>query len=313
MHTNGQTFLNSFATGGTVLACPCGVHFDQLTPGAFSLVRQFLEERTPRCIENLFGKNTFRHSFYVQLFDRNQVVSTNQVGRKFVLEIVSLIKNLLMNLLKLCDRFSSSVRSLYSAGDSTLSDTKSLSGRLVVLPVANFASVRERSERLDTNINAYRLAGCRQWFLRHAIAGDYREPLGTFTFRPNLFDSSFDGSGQFEFQISDQGQIELVTAKSVARQVVDYRVKRSRTVEAVDEKRLLECVQCEVAAFEISPLNPSDGFCWHCQRLLTIQTTKRVTDDPLGNMPGVTLTLDDFAGDSDAFLDAISGAMGESD
>lgn len=43
------------------------------------------------------------------------------------------------------------------------------------------------------------------------------------------------------------------------------------TAERDAAVELLECVECGQKAFTISPLDPCDGFCWHCRKLLTIR------------------------------------------
>ena len=35
--------------------------------------------------------------------------------------------------------------------------------------------------------------------------------------------------------------------------------------------RLRDCVECGQQGFAISPINPSEGFCWKCHKLLTIE------------------------------------------
>ena len=36
---------------------------------------------------------------------------------------------------------------------------------------------------------------------------------------------------------------------------------------------LHECVECGQPAFSISPIDPHDGFCWNCHKLLTVRPT----------------------------------------
>jgi hypothetical protein len=39
----------------------------------------------------------------------------------------------------------------------------------------------------------------------------------------------------------------------------------------VDPKDMQECVECGKESFIISPLDPCDGFCWSCKKVLTIK------------------------------------------
>lgn len=37
------------------------------------------------------------------------------------------------------------------------------------------------------------------------------------------------------------------------------------------DMNLMECVECGKESFAISPLDPCDGFCWSCKKLLTVK------------------------------------------
>jgi hypothetical protein len=39
---------------------------------------------------------------------------------------------------------------------------------------------------------------------------------------------------------------------------------------------LRDCVECGICAFEVSPVDSSQGFCWNCQKFLTIKLAEKI-------------------------------------
>lgn len=232
--------LFNFGSANTSLARSSCIDFNQLATGAFCLVHQFFGERRPRDIVNLFSKHSTTQPFNVQLLDRDQVVLTNQVCRKFVLKVVSFIGNRLIDTAKLGDGLSAAVRSFLTSRNPSLRDPHFLSSRLKIFPVINLRSVRESRERFDTYINPDRLTSRRQDGFWHINTRDNREPFRAFAFSCDLFDCAFDRSREFDFQIPNEREIQPRTAQSESTSVVDDRIKTGVRLEARESSLLLE-------------------------------------------------------------------------
>ncbi len=226
-----QVFLDHRAAG-TGLACISRIDFYQLTPGTLSLVREFMKEAAPRSIVNLLRENAARHPLDVQLLDSDKVEFIDQMPRKFVLKIRSLIENLLMDRPQNGNSFTPAVRAFLSSGNAPLGDAQFLGGRCVVFPVFDLRTVRESGEVLDANINAGVVAGVGQWIGRDFCTGGNCVPLDPFTFDDHLFDRAFNGSVQFDFDQPNVGQSEFIAEKSKPLAVIDKAIEKVCTFEA---------------------------------------------------------------------------------
>lgn len=230
MDTNRQTFPNDDSAIGARLTRVSRIDFNESSTGTRSLVAKHIEERGPRSIANLFGKKSPTQTR--QLLDCDQIVFANQIRREFVLKVVSSVKNLLVNIPKLCDRFTSAVRSLLSSSYSTLSNPKFLCGRFIVPPVGNLRSVREGGEGLNTNIRPNRVAGYGQGFLGNGVARNHCVPFIPCALCDDFFDLSFDRSGQFDFQISDERKVKFIATEAIPLAVVDDRIEKGGALES---------------------------------------------------------------------------------
>lgn len=213
MLTNAKIFLFSVSTLGTILARVSGINLDQLTPGAFSLVREFLDKGTPTRIVNLFSESHSRKTFDVEIFDRDQVVMLNKMRRDLVLKIGTLIENLLMNVAENGNRFSATVRSLLSAGNPTLCDTELPLSRFVAPRIINLSPVRERGEGLNANVDTDSVINGGERIGGNVITRYYSEPSAALAFDADLFDRSNDFAVQSYFDQSDVTEAQFAIYK----------------------------------------------------------------------------------------------------
>ncbi len=144
MNTNRQIFFHAIAARRTILRREIWRNFDQLFTSVFSFVFEFLEKGTPTCVVNLFAKYAFRHTKNRKFFNANYIICFNQICRNFVLKIGALIFNLLVNLAKQNDRFTSLVTAFLAARYSALCNSQFCLSRFVVFEIIYLRSVRAR-------------------------------------------------------------------------------------------------------------------------------------------------------------------------
>lgn len=232
MSANTQNLFNSDSAGGAVLRCVRSIHFDQPSPGTFSLVRQFVNERTPTRVRYLFRKRTPDHPGNVKFFDRNQVVMSDQVSRKFVLKIASLVSDFVVDTPEHRGCFTPSIRPFLSPGDFARCNSKFLLSGFVVSPVIYLRSIGEGCERFDANIDADRRPGRLKDLFWHIIARNDCIPFCSFTLRDNFLYLSFDRSRKFDLEVTNEGKIQFAISEAVTSSVVDDRVKECLPFEA---------------------------------------------------------------------------------
>ena len=70
---------------------------------------------------------------------------------------------------------------------------------------------------------------------------------------------------------------------SISQIMADYADHRTSVL--IEENKILreaislrDCVECGICAFEISPLDSADGFCWNCHKWLRV-TCQALGDD----------------------------------
>lgn len=207
MPPNGKVFFDRFPTGAS-LACSPWVNFYQRLTGTFCLESQLLKERTPRGIVNLLTKNAFRHSENVEFLDRDKVILSDKIGRKFVLKIVASIENLLVNITKLCNGFSPAVTAFLASRGSTLCNAKPLLFGFVILPIIYLRSIRKRSKGFNTNVDANSFVSSWQW-LRLSFNRKASIPFRAFTLNGKGLDLAGDLTVEFHLHLSDFGQVQL--------------------------------------------------------------------------------------------------------
>lgn len=259
MLTNRERLFYSFAAYAR-LASSSWVNFDNRSTGAFSLVSQFVEERTPRNIVNLFGESHSRQTFDVQFFNRNNIVMVNQPTRDFVLKVRALIQNLLVDDSELGDGLSPSVRPSFATSYTTLGDSHSLGHRLVVPRVLNLRTVRERSKGLDAYIDTNALVGEGQRAFGDAVTGEDCVPLGTFAFDRDFFDCALNLAVLADFYVANIPQPNPSGAPySKALTIIEKRVVVGTTFKSGESRCL---------TFTAAPKERLEGFIHLAQDLI---------------------------------------------
>lgn len=227
MNTNTQRLLNSNSATGAILRGEVRTNRNQPSPGTFSLVRQFMNEARPTCVVYLLGNPTFRKPGDADLLDSNEVESRDQRSRCFVLKIVPLVADLLMDIPQHRHSLQPAIRASFPSCDLSLGDAKLPLRGFIKARVLNLRTVRKGCERLDANVNPYTGTNRFEWAFGNTIAGNDGIPLRAFSLGYDLFDCPFDRTTKFNLQIADQRQIEFYPTKAEACLVVDDRTNRS--------------------------------------------------------------------------------------
>src|SRR5262249_40955851 len=152
--SRGERLAHSVTALRAILRRVGWIHLDDHTAGAFSLARQDQEELAPSRVTDALGEMMIlHHPFNVQIFDGHRVKLSHDLKRRLVMEIRASALNLLMPLLKQFDRFSSSLRPLFTSGDFALSGLQFPFGFAQEFRVLDHLACRERGEVLDPDIN----------------------------------------------------------------------------------------------------------------------------------------------------------------
>lgn len=173
--TLAESLLYSCSTGAC-LARAGWVDFYQKTPGAFSLVRQLVDKRSPSRVIDLLGKISPCQSSDIQVFNRNQSEVIDHRSTQFVMEDRALVSQVRMGTLQKAYGLTPTMRSFLSSCDFSLSNSELPLRMFVVARVFNYRSIRECSEGAYANIKANGLIGFWQWF-RFAFNRERGKPL----------------------------------------------------------------------------------------------------------------------------------------
>lgn len=232
MNTNAQRFLNPVSAIGAVLGRVRGIHLNELPPGTFSLVRQFSDEARPPHIVNLLGQNAFTKADSVDVLNGDKIVMADKVCRNLVLKIVSLAKDFLVHGSQYRDSFQPPIRTFLASSDTPLSDPKFPLCGLIEARVFDLRSVRESCKRFDTNVYTNLRVGGWKRLLSYPVARKDRKPFRPFAFNDHFLNSPINRSAEFDFQVTDQRQVEFPVSESIALAVVDDRIKESLPLES---------------------------------------------------------------------------------
>jgi hypothetical protein len=75
--------------------------------------------------------------------------------------------------------------------------------------------------------------------------------------------------------------------KSLRQRVLDLEAENAGLIAGLKQAEgyvmetrealaLRDCVECGICAFEVSPVDSSQGFCWNCQKFLTIKLAEKI-------------------------------------
>ena len=226
MNAHGQIFFHAIAARRTILRRESCGNFNQRFTGTFRLVFQLLKEVSDCNIVHLFAEYAFGHTQNRKFPNRNQILLINEIGRNFVLKIVSLVTNLLMNLFELQNRFPSLVTAFLSTGNTPLSNSQFLLRGFVVFEIVYLCSVAQSCKRRNSNVNSDNLT-CFLKRLGFGFNGENRKPFSALPFNRQSFNFADYLTRKFEFNRSDFRERQLISRQR------ETALRKTKTVESV--------------------------------------------------------------------------------
>jgi hypothetical protein len=215
---NVDTFLERLpyrrsANAGLRRATRIDLH--QHTTGAFCLVREIENEGRPRCVANAFSKHPAHQSLNVQILDRDETVFVSHGTRHFVKEVPTLIASVVVEPSQKKYCLAAAGRSFLPSRNAPLQSTQFTLCGAKVTRIINCRPITQRRESSQTNINTdcVRTKGQR---LRIAIDYEQREPLTRFSLDRESFYHPNQPAMQFDFNVTDLRQPDLVSVNYMA-------------------------------------------------------------------------------------------------
>ena len=98
MRPNRQRFFNQRAARAACLGCVARIDSDHLTASTRSLVRQDVQKRAPRSVQNALCQSTTRQRADVQIFNNDQPVGIRIPLRGLEMQVAALALNLQVGL-----------------------------------------------------------------------------------------------------------------------------------------------------------------------------------------------------------------------
>ena len=167
-----------------------------------SFVRKLGEEGSPSYIMNRFGEYSACQSLDIQVLYRNRPEVVDQPERELVLEIVALVLDSGVYLLKQCYNLTASIRALLAPGNLALGMAERRFGILVEPRIGNRLSVGKSSEVSQPDINP-NLVGKRRKQLGLILHGEAHKPLTALPLERGSLDSSNKRSVELDFDMPD--------------------------------------------------------------------------------------------------------------
>ena len=155
--------LVPMSTPATRLRCIGRVDLDHLPASTFRLARQLSKERRPGSVTDRFRQTmVVNHALHFQIFDTNNAKVVDHTAALLVGEVLSTPGDTLMHTSNRMAMFAPFWRTLRQPGMLPLDFGKRLLFGTKEARIFYFLSIRERSKRLESNINAYGGRGLRQ-------------------------------------------------------------------------------------------------------------------------------------------------------
>jgi len=206
------------------LGCAVGVHPDQPSTGAFSLVVDLGKELSPTGVVDRLGQHPAGQPLDVQVLYRNQVVGVDDLTGGPVVEGRTLIPHVSVDTLKFTDRLTSTVTPPLPAGDFALCSAKAGLGLAVVSGVGYFSPVAQNGKVSQAEIDANGLAGGGQG-LGGGFNAEAYVPFPALPFQCQRLDLALQGPVELHLNLSHALNIEppvvpQLTAVAIGRKGV---------------------------------------------------------------------------------------------
>jgi hypothetical protein len=177
----------------------------------FSFAFRHRERASPCHIADCSGETAILdHPANVQIFDRDHVKTSDQIGRYLMVKIFATARHFQMRFGDFDSLLRAPLRSLLSARKSPLLSLQLVQGALEMAWIVDLFAVRERGETANADIYANGLSGRRHWLRFGRLANNQSIPAVDTTRDPKLFALSFNRAGEPDATCADTGNCEFV-------------------------------------------------------------------------------------------------------
>lgn len=186
---------------------------DSFKPPAslFSFAFRYCEKSPPSYIADCLREMVIPdHPAYVQIFHRDRVKASDQIGRYLVVEILPTPRHFQMRTGYFDSLLRTPFRSFLFARKPTLLSLQIIQRVLVMTWVVDLFAVRECGEGRNAGIYPDSLSGWRQGFRLRDFTDQKRIPTVNAARDPKLFALSFNWTGEPDTAASNSGNCELV-------------------------------------------------------------------------------------------------------
>lgn len=153
---------------------------DQVLVLPLGLVCQHRSEQPPPGIQNASGQLAFRKARYVQIFNRNEVITTDQIGAQLVQEISALIADLLVQSRNYQPRFATVATASELAAERLLCAPEFSGLDTILARVLDRFATRQHRQRLQADVKTnVRLHVARNLWRNLLLNDQTDEPMPT--------------------------------------------------------------------------------------------------------------------------------------
>jgi hypothetical protein len=183
----------------------------KLPASLFSFAFRHCEKASPSYIADCLGEMAIPdHPANVQIFHRDRVIASDQIGRNLVVEILPTPRDFQMRFGDFDSLLRTPSRSLLFARKPPLLSLQIIQRVLVMARVLDLFAVRECGEGRNADIYPDSLSGWRQGFGFRHLTDQKRIPTINAARDPNLFALSFNWAGEPDTTASNSGNCEFV-------------------------------------------------------------------------------------------------------
>jgi hypothetical protein len=211
VYTNRKRHLLPVTAVAANLARESWIHSFKRPASVLSFAFRHREKAPPGHVTDCSGETAILdHPAYVQIFDRDRVKSSDQVGRYFVVKILTTTRHFQMRFGDFNPLLRAPLRSLLSERKSPLQSLQFAQRALEVARILDLFSIQECGETANADIYADGLSGWRQWLRFGRLANKQGIPAVNTSRDPKLFALSFNRAGEPDATSPDAGNRKFV-------------------------------------------------------------------------------------------------------
>jgi hypothetical protein len=172
----------------------CDQHFQPCT--------QSSRPRQPNQHHDRFGKHAASQAFYIQILDRDSSTILDQPEGQLVLEIIAVVPDSKVGLLKQSDCLASPVRVFLASGHTAQCPSQLCFSFSIPARIGNWVTVRESGEGFKTNSNAHFVVERRRRF-RFTFHRETDVPPAAFPLHRGRLNLAIDGTVELDHDLPD--------------------------------------------------------------------------------------------------------------